>query len=516
MFFLLTSVLVIIVTYASLLKTSRYLDSSEVENLRLAVSLKNDLSEVEQSLNDAAAQKNKIRMDAARSAALGFDAHITELLRNDKNNQGELTSIRQDFYEYFSSAYSVDEALLKSDSFTPKLQKSVERIGGILPKLRARIDGMINKRFALFTNMISVSKKDAARIIASQNIFLLALVMVGFALVFAIIRSITGPIKSLVSVTNELGAGNLEARTTVRSHDEIGRLSFSFNDMADKLKEDRDRLNNLLAERERMQTEILIINENLKKANLLLRQADAAKSRFLASMSHELRTPLNAMINFTELVITDWENLKADEKKYARGKEMLGRVKKSSHHLLEIINDLLDLAKIESGKMTLELRESDLHDLVKECSHSLESLAKKKNLDMTFESDDMPCPIICDQRKIKQIILNLLGNAIKFTDAGRVSISIRREGTGEKWYVIDVSDTGKGIEPQFHKIIFDRFEQGDGSDTRLHAGTGIGLSLVKELTEMHGGSIELRSEVEKGSVFTVRLPAKAKPSNSNA
>jgi len=359
--------------------------------------------------------------------------------------------------------------------------------------------------------MISVSKKDASDIIAQQTSFLVALALIGFILVFALISSIIKPIKKLVAATKELGAGNLDVRTAVKSGDEVGDLGVSFNIMADRLRDDRDSLRNLLDEREKMQKEILKTNENLKEANRLLQQADAAKSKFLASMSHELRTPLNAMINFTALVIEDWDDLKTDEKWFVKAKDMLERVKNSSYHLLDMINDLLDLAKIESGKMALDLQEADLAEIAADCAISLESLAKKKNLRLILDADKEPYPIFCDRRKVKQIALNLLGNAIKFTDAGHVQISVRRVGTDRQWYQLEVSDTGIGVPPEYHGVIFNRFEQVDSSDTRSHAGTGLGLNLVKELVEMHGGKIEMKSEPGKGSVFTVHLPFKAQP-----
>jgi signal transduction histidine kinase len=510
-FFLVVMSLGIIATYISLVKTSRYLDSNEVENLRQTVALKNDLNEIEQSLNDAAAQRNKAHLESARKAARQFDGHLSNLLRTDATNQHDYVSLQQDFYEYFSAAHSADEALIKDGLFSPSVEKNAEKVGVLLPKLHSRIDKAIDSKYALFERMISVSKKDASDIIAQQTSFLVALALIGFILVFALISSIIKPIKKLVAATKELGAGNLDVRTAVKSGDEVGDLGVSFNIMADRLRDDRDSLRNLLDEREKMQKEILKTNENLKEANRLLQQADAAKSKFLASMSHELRTPLNAMINFTALVIEDWDDLKTDEKWFVKAKDMLERVKNSSYHLLDMINDLLDLAKIESGKMALDLQEADLAEIAADCAISLESLAKKKNLRLILDADKEPYPIFCDRRKVKQIALNLLGNAIKFTDAGHVQISVRRVGTDRQWYQLEVSDTGIGVPPEYHGVIFNRFEQVDSSDTRSHAGTGLGLNLVKELVEMHGGKIEMKSEPGKGSVFTVHLPFKAQP-----
>ncbi|MBI3581482.1 MAG: HAMP domain-containing histidine kinase [Nitrospinae bacterium] len=437
----------------------------------------------------------------------GHNRHV----HGDKANWDEYSSLRQDFHDYFSAAYSVDKSLIQEGLFSPAIQKNVEKVGILLPKLHGRIDRAINTKYALFERMISVSKKEAAGIIIEQTLFLVTLALAGFVLVFAVIRSIIKPITSLVAATKELGAGKLDVRINVKSADEIGDLGVSFNAMADRLKEDRDSLRDLLEEREKMQKVILKTNKNLKEANSLLQQADVAKTNFLASMSHELRTPLNAMINFTALVIEDWDDLKTDEKWFAKAKDMLERVKSSSYHLLDMINDILDLAKIESGKMTLDLQEADLAEIAGDCAASLESLAKKKDLRLILNVEKTPNPIICDRRKVKQIVLNLLGNAIKFTDSGQITVSVRREGADERWYALEVADTGIGIDPKHQQIIFNRFEQVDNSDTRLHAGTGLGLNLVKELTEMHGGKVAVESEPGKGSVFTVHLPDRAIP-----
>ena len=516
-FFLFVMVFSAIATYASLVKISRYLNSGEVENLRYAVSLRNDLNEMEQYLNDAAAQKDIELLMMAKNELDVFEGHLYSLINIDPSNKKEYFSLENELVEYYNAGRTAAELLMRDDLFSPKLAESAEKVRNILPVLHDHLDKIINSKYTVFEQMIRLSTKEAATIVMQEILLLLFLGLMGFILVFRTIRSIIAPIDSLVKVTRQLGTGNLNIRTEVFSDDEIGDLGHSFNSMADRLESERNRLEEnqrklaqLLAEREEMQKKIMQSNEELKEANLLLQKADTAKSEFLASMSHELRTPLNAMINFTDQVIEDWEDLRDNPGWFAEAKGMLERVLHSSRHLLDLINDLLDLAKIESGKMTLDLTDADLGDIVEDCAVSVDSLAKKKNLPILTHFGEGASPIFCDRRKVKQIVLNLLSNAIKFTDFGHVKVSVKKVDVESAEYLIEIEDTGIGIPAEYHQRIFDRFQQVDSSDSRKHAGTGLGLNLVKELTEMHGGRVELQSEPGKGTKFVVFLPLQAR------
>ncbi|MBI5178237.1 MAG: HAMP domain-containing histidine kinase [Nitrospinae bacterium] len=496
-FFLIVMILSAVATYAGIVKISRYLDSGEVETLRHAVSLRNNLNDVEQNLNDAAAQRDFDMLFQARRTAKEFDDHLHRLMEIDTINEKEYLKLEKMFHEYYVAGDAAALLLLQENAFSPKLRENAEKVRSTLPILREGVDSLIDSRYAIFERMISLSSKEASSIIMQVTLLLFLLAIIGVLLVFRTIQSIIKPINRLVDATKELGAGNLAIRTAIDSNDEIGDLAHSFNAMADRLEE--------------MRKEIIKNNEELKEANDLLQKADKAKSEFLASMSHELRTPLNAMINFTDQVIEDWEELKANDEWHAEAKGMLVRVLGSSRHLLDLINDLLDLAKIESGKMGLDIEEVDLADIVEDCVISLDSLAKKKNIPLITRLDETEYPARCDRRKVKQIVLNLLSNAIKFTDAGHVKTTLRKDATVyTDGYLIEVEDTGIGIPEEYHQRVFDRFQQVDSSDSRKHAGTGLGLNLVKELAEMHGGTVTLKSVPEKGSTFTVRLPFKAK------
>lgn len=500
-------------TYLGSMRISRYLDSNEVEALRHTVALKNNLNEIEQYLNDAAAQHEPALIAQAEQISSEFNDHIAAMEQADPVNGMRYEKVKRAFHEYFAAASGGARLLLDGGGFSPEVIASAQKVNKTLPPLREEVEKLINARYFLFERMLTLATGAAKSIVRREILVTGFIALIGFALVFITIDSILKPIDNLLSATKELGKGNLGIRTGVTSRDEVGELAAAFNDMADrlenernKLEESRQKLAQLLEEREEMQKEIVKNNEELKRANALLQKADQAKSQFLASMSHELRTPLNAMINFTDQVMEDWEDLRKNDLWFMEAREMLARVLDSSRHLLDLINDLLDLAKIESGKMTLDLEEADLAGIVRECVLSVSSLAKKKNLPLVTDFPGADTPIVCDRRKVKQVVINLLSNAIKFTDQGEVRVGVVAAPGG---YRIDIADTGIGIPGEYHARIWDRFQQVDSSDNRKHAGTGLGLNLVKELTEMHGGAVELKSAAAKGATFTVHLPAKA-------
>ena len=226
------------------------------------------------------------------------------------------------------------------------------------------------------------------------------------------------------------------------------------------------------------------------------RQIEAAnrhKSEFLANMSHELRTPLNAIIGFSEVLLDP--SLKVTEEERS---QFLTDVLSSGKHLLGLINEILDLAKIEAGKMELQIEPALLQDVVEAVSNTMRSLAVKKSIDLRVESDERLAPFPMDGARIKQVLLNLVGNAVKFTpEGGRVWV---RAGSEDGAVRVEVGDTGPGIPPEDHERIFLEFQQA-GSDAGKPQGTGLGLALAKKFVEMHGGKIWVESEVGKGSRF---------------
>ena len=226
--------------------------------------------------------------------------------------------------------------------------------------------------------------------------------------------------------------------------------------------------------------------------------ADKHKSEFLANMSHELRTPLNAILGYTELIL---DKIYGDVP--GKIQEVLERLEKNGRHLLGLINDVLDLSKIEAGQLTLSLNEYSMGELVQTVSTSVEALASEKNLELSVNVPTDPIIGKGDEQRIAQVLLNLLGNAIKFTEEGEVRVEVV---VSDQTFLVSVSDTGPGLSETDQKRIFKEFQQVDGSSTRIKGGTGLGLSIAKRIVEMHGGRIWVESTVGKGSIFWFTLP----------
>jgi len=236
--------------------------------------------------------------------------------------------------------------------------------------------------------------------------------------------------------------------------------------------------------------------------------ASQHKSQFLANMSHELRTPLNAILGYTELIMDDIYG-EVPEKI----RDVLDRVQKSGHHLLSLINAVLDLSKIEAGQLTLSLNEYSIKEVVYTAMTSVESLAAEKQLKMAVElGPDLPIGR-GDERRIAQVLLNLVGNAIKFTEAGEVKVRVT---TADGAFLVAVSDTGPGISAEDQARIFEEFQQADSSSTKQKGGTGLGLAIAKRIIEMHGGRIWVESSLGKGSTFWFTLPVRVEPQKGGA
>lgn len=248
-----------------------------------------------------------------------------------------------------------------------------------------------------------------------------------------------------------------------------------------------------------------MIEAKNETANLLLMEAEKAnrsKSEFLANMSHELRTPLNAIIGFSDLLGKQLFGPLGD----ARYGDYVEDIYKSGRHLLAIINDILNLAKAESGKLSLEDRDVDIGSCLHDCIRMCRVRAEARGVELVLQCPEQPVIAIVDERLISQVVLNLLSNAIKFTpEGGRVDVDLQvdsREGI-----VIAVTDTGIGIAPENIDRVMRPFEQVESSFARMHDGTGLGLPLSLRLTQLHGGQLTLESEIGKGTTACVRLPA---------
>ena len=314
---------------------------------------------------------------------------------------------------------------------------------------------------------------------------------------YAIVRYvIVKPVKHLRDVSDAIAAGKLNIRASIQTGDEFEELSHAFNRM----------LHNLVA----MQQELRAVNHDLDRkvdelaqANLALFEMNRLKSDFLATMSHELRTPLNSIIGFSE-VLSGSDQLNDRQRRYAANIQSSGKM------LLGMINDILDLAKIESGKMEVRTEDFSIRDVCEALASLTRPMAERKNIDLECRLDEAIPLLRQDPGKLRQVLYNLLSNAIKFTpEGGRVSLRAHPEG---RFVIVAVADTGIGIAEEDRETIFEKFRQarhpgqGDGVLTREHQGTGLGLSIVRELTKLLGGDVHLESRPGQGSTFTIKIP----------
>ena len=243
-------------------------------------------------------------------------------------------------------------------------------------------------------------------------------------------------------------------------------------------------------------------NELLRRQHIALEQASALKSQFLANMSHEFRTPLNAILGYTHMLLNGVSGAISDQQR-----KSLSRIDSNSRHLLALINDILDITRIEAGRMPLNLSTFAVPELVKEVMSELEPIIRRSTLKVTAKMQRNLRPLKSDRQKVKQVVLNLLSNALKFTPSGAVTISASYDEK-KRWVAISVQDTGVGIPDADQAKIFEDFRQLDPSPARGYGGTGLGLSICRRLAQMLGGTIELVSGSDKGSTFTLKLPAR--------
>ena len=310
---------------------------------------------------------------------------------------------------------------------------------------------------------------------------------------------IVKPLQHLQQVSEEIEQGDYTARAQIQTNDEFEDLAHSFNRMLRHLVDTQQQLRDA-------NTNLDGKVDQLAQANMQLYEMNRVKSDFLANVSHELRTPLNSIIGFAD-VLQGIELLNDKQKRYASNIGQSGRV------LRDMINDILDLAKLESGKTHVRPTDFSVEAVVKSQCDTIRSLAEEKNIDLQVVCDDDMDIVHQDQLKIQQILTNLLSNAIKFTpEGGRIRVSVSRDKSPFRDdLVMTVEDTGVGIAEEDRELIFEKFRQGAatrGSDNlvREYAGTGLGLSIVRELSRLLGGRISFTSELGHGTTFKVILP----------
>ncbi|QDU99194.1 PAS domain-containing sensor histidine kinase [Lignipirellula cremea] len=287
-------------------------------------------------------------------------------------------------------------------------------------------------------------------------------------------------------------------------------LESRVNERTAELSDANDILHLEIQERQRIEAEVLHIYEDLARAHEEALAANQTKSQFLANMSHELRTPLNAIIGYSELL-----QLLAARKKDDTYTADLERINKAGKHLLALINDILDISKIEAGKMQLELEIFAVGPLAEEIRETSVPLALKNENELLVKVADNLGVIEADMIRLKQCLLNLLSNACKFTEKGQVTLSVNQVAHGDRdWIEFRVQDSGIGLTDEQSARLFQPFTQADASTTRKFGGTGLGLAITKKLCESMGGQINLESKLGEGSTFTIRLPVYIAPTTA--
>jgi signal transduction histidine kinase len=405
----------------------------------------------------------------------GYDLDRLQFVAKDEVEL--LGRVRQD-YEQFIQVVSRVIELIRAGRGAEGRELQLARAGPLADRLERLTNELVNKAEA---DMVASIEASHVAYVTSRGVVLafavgsiaLALVL-GYALSWAVIV----PVQRMNERLGQIASGDFSQRVHIPNRDELGALAANLNRMNDEL-------------------------------GRLYRQLDAAnrhKSEFLANMSHELRTPLNAIIGFSEVL---QERMFGELN--AKQAEYVADIVASGRHLLALINDILDLSKVEAGHMELQLTSFSLPAALENALTLIRERAGRHGIALELEVEDGLSEVVADERKIKQVLLNLLSNAVKFTpEGGRVGVHAALAGGMVE---VSVRDTGIGIAPEDREAIFEEFRQVGGDEARKREGTGLGLALARRFVELHGGKIWVESEVGQGSTFTFTLPVRPWPTS---
>jgi signal transduction histidine kinase len=337
---------------------------------------------------------------------------------------------------------------------------------------------------------IARQTEDIVNLTEQARLYLYVALITGLVAVISVIlylgKELRQRLQYIIAAADCIGSGNTAFRIHMEFDDEVGKVACRFDSMAEEI------------ERKEMQ----LSNSNRILASALdeARHANVMKSEFLANVTHEIRTPMNAIMGFTGLMLED--KINDEQRRY------LTMVHSASENLMEIINTILDFSKIEAGRLELDRQECLLDEIVQYVDSLMLPAAQKKHIGFkVFRCEGLPSTLKTDSLRIRQCLINLINNAIKFTEKGHVYLNIGIETCDDRqWMRFDVEDTGIGIAADTLDMIFEPFRQADGSTSRKFPGTGLGLSITRKLAELLGGSVMVKSTVGVGSVFTLLLP----------
>ncbi len=454
-----------------------YLHTIDKKTLYYADSLENKY--VKQIKSDIKALSSKLKSALELEEKKNHKDSVAELLPI-KEKINKFTKIIVSQVQHIRSYLFLVNVVMAAESYEVLYQADL--ISDASQKILEEIDDEFNAQIV-----------TSIRTLSTTGVISLVL-MVVIAIIIA--RSIIRPLSLLTESFNELSKGNADAVVPVYDiNDEVGALTKAAASFRDKNKE----INTLLEHSKEL-------SDNLAEAKKQADSANKAKSSFLASMSHEIRTPLNAIIGFINLLRKD----ETDPKKL----EYLTTVQNSSGSLLGVINDILDISKIEDGKLDIETIDFDVHQQLKELVKFYTSILDEKDIHLQLNIDSsVPQHICSDPLRLKQVISNLVSNAIKFSPQESV-ITIDLQYKDSQLFV-SVRDEGIGISEEAQKRVFSAFEQAESSTTRSYGGTGLGLTISKKLVELLGGEISVQSELEKGSLFSFYIDAPESKENIN-
>ena len=377
--------------------------------------------------------------------------------------------MREDYEQFIKVVTQVVE-LIRAGRAAQGRELQLAQAGPLADRLERLTNELVNKAEA---DMVASIDATHDAYVTSRSVvigFAVGSIALALGLGYVISWSLIGPVQRMDERLKEIASGKFAGRVQIANRDELGALAGNLNRMSDEL-------------------------------GSLYRQLEAAsqhKSEFVANMSHELRTPLNGIIGFSEVML---ERMFGDINE--KQEEYLNDILASGRHLLSLINDILDLSKIEAGRMELELGDFSVPVTIDTALTLVRERAGRRGVALSENVDGQLGMVRGDERKIKQVLLNLLSNAVKFTpEGGRVAVSARLAGAIVH---IAVADTGVGIAPEDQAAVFEEFRQ-VGDVTKRREGTGLGLALAQKFVELHGGRIWLESEVGVGSTFTFTFP----------